>query len=102
MTTTTVAKYTGSDLLVAILLSPGIFLFRAYVLSMLWLWYAVPMLGVPPLRMVFAFGILCIVAFLKGADVTDDRTTSMPTLVMITIVTNSVSLLVGYIGTFFI
>lgn len=44
-------------------------LVRAYVLTCLWGWYLTSLSGLPPLRMVFAFGLILIATVLVGKPV---------------------------------
>jgi hypothetical protein len=48
-----------------LLLSPLLYLYDGWALSLLWLWFAVPALDVPALGVVQAAGLCLVVSFLR-------------------------------------
>lgn len=74
---------------------------RAWVLSMLWGWYVVPVFGVQPLRMVFAFGIAVIVMEIIPS-IREDNGRPAGELVVRALTSPLVGLALGWLGTFFI
>ena len=84
---------------IGLILAPTL-LWRAYVLAQLWGWYVTPALGLPPLRIVFAYGILVLVMLLKGrGSKSDDK---LRTMIGQSLLGPAFLLLLGWIGTLFI
>lgn len=76
-------------------------LVNAWVLTKLWDWYLIPGFGVAPLRMVYAYGISLIVRFLCAHyNGPDDR--KWQSKIIIPVIAPFFSLLLGWIGTFWL
>lgn len=90
----------GMPMLLAAWLIPAILL-RAWVITMLWEWYIVPGFGAQPLRMSIAFGLSALVAMMTPSfHGKDDRT--MAVKLSMPFFGPLMSLLIGWIGSFFV
>jgi hypothetical protein len=106
---TTASKSYSSDFWIGVI-SPfalalvvfPLILLRGWVLTLLWQWYIVPAFGVAPLRIVFAFGISLVVLSLtrEGCQQKDDK----PAYIKLALAFSNplLTLLLGWIGSFFV
>jgi hypothetical protein len=77
-------------------------LLKAWVLTYLWQWYVMPVFGVPPLRLVFAFGLsLTINYLLPHIDPPKEQEKTLAPMVKM-ILSPVLAILFGWIGTWFI
>lgn len=90
-----------TPVLAAVIILPTVLL-RAWVISTLWGWYIVPAFGLAPLRLVFAFGLSIIVNAIVSHSFNgkDERSTAEKFGYLIAF--PLFTLLIGWIGTFFI
>lgn len=83
-------------------------MWRGYVLSVLWGWFAVPYLGAPPIGVAAAIGISLLVGMLTnhrtGNEATKDGSTSERLLsaMAIALIAPALTLLFGWIVTKFL
>lgn len=84
-----------------ILLVVPLVLLKAWVLTYLWKWYVVPMFGLPPLRLVFAFGLSLTANYLLPSH-TENGKQNGATLLVQLVISPFVALALGWIGTWFI
>ena len=75
-------------------------LLRAWVLTVLWGWYAVPAFGLPGLSTLHAFGVSLIVAFLTYQPQLDDKRSPARKLGD-SITISLMTLCAGWVGTWF-
>ena len=78
-----------------LLLYPVLVVWRGFVLSILWGWYAVP-LGLPPIGLIEAIGVSLVVGFLVYQDQRGEEPTLWRTVGM-AIITPGFALVVGAI-----
>ena len=60
-------KIAGLKATVAILLVIPALALKGWVLKITWSWFAVPVFGLPPLRVAYAVGLAAVVALLTGS-----------------------------------
>ena len=75
---------------------------RAFVLTKLWNWYAVPFFALPHMIMVFAYGIALIVSFLTASTQYRKSESGLAHAFATAFLSPLFCLLLGWIGTFFI
>ena len=76
-------------------------LWKAYVVTRLWDWYIVTGFGVPPLRMVIAYGLSVMAALmLTSAHGKDEREAWLK--ITMPFIGPAISLFAGWIGTFWL
>lgn len=79
----------------------AVWLLRIWVITILWLWYIVPAFQLPPLRMVYAFGLSIIVAHVMARrSQTNDKTWQQ--IAMESAARSLAALIMGWIGSFFL
>jgi len=75
-------------------------LLKAWVLTWLWKWYVIPVFGLPPLRLVFAFGLSLTANYLLPNGPSEKL--KGPALLAQWIISPLVALALGWMGTWFI
>ncbi|WP_216838401.1 hypothetical protein [Falsiroseomonas tokyonensis] len=74
---------------------------RAWMLTLMWGWYLVPAFGLEPLRLIYAFGILLILGFLRGRP-PSQKDEKFLAAALISLLASAAILGMAWIGTFFI
>ena len=74
---------------------------RAWVITVMWGWYLVPGLGLPPITLPVAFGVSLLITYLVRRDEGAKEKKKAPEIIAEALLMPFMVLLVGWIGTWF-
>lgn len=91
----------GGFILFAVVLSVPLILLNAWIITKIWDWYIVRAFGIAPITMITAFGLSILVSMLHSQQYNGEDKRDPYERIIGVIAAPLVSLLVGWIGTFF-
>jgi hypothetical protein len=92
----------ATETLGLLLLSPLLAIYNGFVISKLWMWFIVPVFGLSPIRIIEGIGIQILLSHLfRTLPKKNEEAETAIVSIIFTLVSSSLTLLLGYIYSLF-